>query len=119
MCLLLLSVLILISWLIASKIQDSKESEFVINYNVLLNIIELYKETILNNKIMILKSQFDLNERSKTNSLQAFEKAKNDLISETVKEILKQYLSDTCRKALLKKYSIDGLSLLILTLLKR
>jgi hypothetical protein len=94
-------------------------SEFVVNYNVLTSVIELYKESILLNKIHALQMQYDLNEQSKTNSRQAFEKAKNELISETVKVIIKGYLSKECVSSLLKHYSVDGLSLLIITHLKR
>jgi len=96
-----------------------KNDEFVINYNILLNTIEVYKETILSGKINMLSSEYDLNQKSKTNSLVAFEKEKNRIISETVKDIMKNYLSKKCFKYLIKMYGIDGLSLLILTHLKR
>jgi hypothetical protein len=95
------------------------ESEFVINYKVLLEVIELYKESVLLNKIRVLQKQYDLNEQSKTNSRQAFEKAKNELISESVKIIIKDHLSKNCIKSLLNRYNVDGLSLLIITHLKR
>lgn len=116
---LFLSILSIIIWRIIVKTPKGRESEFVVNRNVLLDVIELYKESILLNKIRMLKIQYDLNEKSPTNSRQAFEKAKNELISETVKEIIKNYLSKECAKSLLQYYNIDGLSLLIITHLKR
>jgi len=118
-CLLFVTVvsfLIIINKLLT---KDSKNNEFVIYYNILISIIDLYKETILVNKINTLRTNFDLNEKSKTNSLSAFERAKNELISETVKEIMKVYLSKKCLNYLVDKYGVDGLGLLILTHLKR
>ena len=118
-CMLLISVLTIIIWFGLNRWLEDKESEFVVYYNILVNIIELYKETILTGKINTLRSKFDLNEKSKTNSQSAFERAKNELISETVKEIMKVYLSKECLDRLIKRYSVDGLGLLILTHLKR
>lgn len=117
--LILISILTIIIWFMIIKYFKDRGSEFVVNYNVLTSVIELYKESILLNKIHILQMQHDLNEQSKTNSRQAFEKAKNELISETVKIIIKGYLSKECISSLLKHYSVDGLSLLIITHLKR
>jgi hypothetical protein len=116
---LLISVLTIIIWFGLNRWLEDKESEFVVYYNILVNIIELYKETILTGKINTLRSKFDLNEKSKTNSQSAFERAKNELISETVKEIMKVYLSKECLDRLIKRYGVDGLGLLILTHLKR
>lgn len=116
---LLTSILMGVVWFIIMKIMRERESEFVVNYNVLTNVIGLYKESILLSRISVLKQKYDLNEQSKTNSRQAFEKAKNELISETVKEIMKVYLSEECLRSLLRHYSVDGLSLLIITHLKR
>jgi len=118
-CSLLISVLTIIIWFGLNRWLEDKESEFVVYYNILINIIELYKETILTGKINTLRSKFDLNEKSKTNSQSAFERAKNELISETVKEIMKVYLSKECLDRLIKRYGVDGLGLLILTHLKR
>jgi len=101
------------------KIPKEKDSEFVVNHNVLLNVIDIYKELILTNKLNTLAAQYDLNEKSATNSRLAFEKSKNAIISDTAKEIIKQYLSKDCLRVLLKYYSIDGLSLLVITHLKR
>jgi len=117
--LILISILTIVIWFMIIKYYEDRGSEFVVNYNVLTSVIELYKESILLNKIHVLQMQYDLNEQSKTNSRQAFEKAKNELISETVKVIIKSYLSKECISSLLKHYSVDGLSLLIITHLKR
>jgi hypothetical protein len=114
-----ISILAILFWFVIVKFSKDQESEFVVNYRVLTDVIELYKESILLNKIHTLETLYDLNEKSKTNSRQAFEKAKNELISETVKEIIKDYLSEECVSSLLRHYSVDGLSLLIITHLKR
>lgn len=106
-------------YFISVKLSKDRESEFLVNYKVLETTIELYKEHILLSRINILRSKYDLNEKSPTNSRQAFEKAKNELISNTVKEIIKDYLSKKCVNSLLRYYSVDGLSLLIITHLKR
>ena len=118
-CILLVSVLTIIIWFGLKRWLEEKESEFVVCYNILINIIDLYKETILTDKVNTLRSKFDLNEKSKTNSQSAFERAGNELISETVKEIMKVYLSKRCLNRLIKRYGVDGLGLLILTHLKR
>lgn len=117
--LILISVLTILVWFIIVKFLRDRDSEFVVNYNILTQLIEIYKETILNTKINTLRLQYDLNGKSQTNSIVAFEKAKNVLISETVKEIIKVYLSKRCVESLLKHYSVEGLSLLITTHLKR
>jgi len=98
---------------------EISEDNFVVNYNVLLNVIEIYKESILTGKISVLQVKYNLDERSAVNSRLAFEKAKNELISEAAKEIMKGYLSDKCLSSLLRHYSVDSLSLLIITHLKR
>lgn len=118
-CILLVSVLTIIIWFGLKRWLEEKESEFVVCYNILINIIDLYKETILTDKVNTLRSKFDLNEKSKTNSQSAFERARIELISETVKEVMKVYLSKRCLDCLIKKYGVDGLGLLILTHLKR
>jgi hypothetical protein len=117
--LILISILSIVFSFIVARLLRDRESEFVVNYNVLMNLIEIYKETILLNKINLLSKQYDLNEKSQTNSIQAFEKAKSELISESVKEIIKVYLSKDSLNSLLQHYNIDGLSLLIVTHLKR
>lgn len=115
----LIVVLSICIWLIAVKIAKERESEFVVNHNILTNTIDLYKESILVDEIKILMRKYDLNEKSQTNSIQAFENAKKELISGSVKKIMKDYLSKECLKSLLRHYSVDGLSLLIITHLKR
>ncbi len=117
--LLLISILTVIVWLISVKISKDREIEFVISKGVLFDIIDLYKESILLSRIKVLALQYDLHDKSPTNSIQAFERAKNELIKDTVKEIIKDYLSKTSIKTLLRHYKIDGLSLLIITHLKR
>ena len=112
-------ILIGIAWPILVKLAKDKESEFVISYRVLLDVLEIYKETILTHKINMITPQYDLNEKSPTNSRQAFEVAKNEIISLAIKEIMKIHLSRNCLKSLLEHYSVDGLSLLIITNLKR
>lgn len=117
--LILVSILSIIIGYVIQRYLEDTHSEFVISYNILMNIIELYKETILTNKITVLSLKYDLNPQSKTNSLKAFEIAKKELISESLKEIMKNYLSKKCLKSLIGKYGVDGLGLLILTHLKR
>ena len=112
-------ILLGVGYFVINKLSKDHESEFLVNYKILESTIELYKESILLSKINTLRIQYDLNEKSPTNSRQAFEKAKNELISDTVKESMKSYLSKHCVNSLLRHYSVDGLSLLIITHLKR
>lgn len=117
--LLLIGILIGIAWPILIKLSKDRESEFVISYKVLFEIIEIYKETILTSKINTIRSQYDLNEKSQTNSIQAFEIAKTEMVSLAVKDIMKVHLSKKCLNSLLEHYSVEGLVLLITTNLKR
>lgn len=64
-CILLVSVLTIIIWFGLKRWLEEKESEFVVCYNILINIIDLYKETILTDKVNTLRSKFDLNENLK------------------------------------------------------
>lgn len=117
------SILIVVSiiaiYFVITKLSKDRETEFLVNYKILETMIELYKESILLSRINTLRIKYDLNDKSPTNSILVFEKAKNELISETVKEIIKDYLSKKCVNSLLEHYSVDGLSLLIITHLKR
>lgn len=117
--LIFLCVFMIMMFLFLKHKFENNESEFVINHNILIKTIEFYKEMILSQKINTLKSNFDLNEKSKTNSLAAFSKAENEIISAAIKEIISVYLSDSCRAILMTKYGHDGLCLMILTFLKR
>jgi len=118
-CLILIGLLTGIAWPILVKLSKDKEIEFVISNRVLLEVLDIYKETILTNKINMIRSQYDLNEKSKTNSIQAFEIARNEIVSTAVKDIMKIHLSKKCLNSLLEHYSIEGLGLLITTNLKR
>jgi hypothetical protein len=66
-----------------------------------------------------MEKQYNLDTTSKVNSQVSFEKAKDELVAESTKIIIKSYLSEKCLKSLLRHYNIDGLSLLIITHLKR
>lgn len=55
-CILLVSVLTIIIWFGLKRWLEEKESEFVVCYNILINIIDLYKETILTDKVNTLIS---------------------------------------------------------------
>ena len=118
-CLILIGLLIGIAWPILVKLSKDKEIEFVISNRVLLEVLDIYKETILTNKINMIRSQYDLDAKSKTNSIQAFEIARTEMVSTAVKDIMKIHLSKRCLNSLLEHYSVEGLGLLITTNLKR
>lgn len=99
--------------------QQNSENEFAISLKVLNDTIDLYKESILNPKIMTLRHQYDLDPNSRTNSIKAFQEVLNTLISESAKEIMKNYISNDCYKTLILYYNINGLVLYIITQLKR
>jgi hypothetical protein len=101
------------------KFVSEREQDFQVNYQVLINIVEIYKETIFLNSLSIMEKQYNLDTTSKVNSQVSFEKAKDELVAESTKIIIKSYLSEKCLKSLLRHYNIDGLSLLIITHLKR
>ena len=118
-CLILIGLLIGIAWPILVKLSKDKEIEFVISNRVLLEVLDIYKETILTNKINTIRSQYDLDIKSRTNSIQAFEIARNEMVLTAVKDIMKIHLSKRCLNSLLEHYSVEGLGLLITTNLKR
>jgi hypothetical protein len=113
------SLLFLISLIIIFKFLNDRDSEFRVNHVLLMSIIEIYKETILHDLLIGLERQYNLDATSKVNSQVAFEKAKHEAIKESTKIIITKYLSKPCLKSLLRHYNIDGLSLLIITHLKR
>lgn len=117
--LLLLQAIISILILLTINKKRSKEDLFIMCNSMLHDIIKIYYESILRDRVERLKSQFDLDPKSKTQAFKAYTEAYNSLLSSAAKEIMKNYLSKTCLKILLNYYSVDGLVLIIISNLKR
>ena len=115
---LICSLFLLIVYILFKNLGRKTEEDFIVNVQVLTNIIDIYKESILLDRIEDIKRQYDLNPKSQTNSIKVFEKQQNDLISEATKEIINTYISRSCFKTLLRYYGLAGLGLLIITHLK-
>ena len=116
--LLSLQVIILILILLRLNKLETKENLFVVSNSVLHDTINLYFQTILQEKIEALSSQYDLDPKSKTQAIKAYNESCNLLLSQAAKDIMRNYLSKDCLKILLKFYSIDGLILTIISKLK-
>ena len=87
--------------------------------SALNGIVEAHAQTIFDEKINQLRSQFDLKTESQTNSSNQFVNAFDDLCNQTTKIIIKTYLSESLLKTLLKYYKIEGLTLFILSILRK
>lgn len=96
-----------------------RDNSFKLSLTILLDIIETYKINCFDLELEKLKSQYDLNPNSKTNSIKAYSEVKNKLILETAKKILNQYITKDCIKTLTRFYKMDYILLIIVTNLKR
>ncbi|MFA7507001.1 MAG: hypothetical protein WCZ11_02060 [Bacilli bacterium] len=116
---LLVIVNLVLLYTLIQKKEPIDDNNFAINLNTFISTIDLYKESILKSNLESLKSKYDLNEKSQTNSIKAYISAKDELINTSVKDIFKNFISANCLKNLLKYYNTNGLTLLVITQLKR
>ena len=116
--LLFLQLIVLVLILLKLHKNDLKDDSFVVSNSMLHEVVDLYSREILQDKVDSLKQQFDLNPRSKTQSIKPYTDARNILLSDAAKEIMKKYISKKCQRDLLKFYTIDGLILTIIAKLK-
>lgn len=101
-----------------NTLKKFNKDEFLVNNHLLENIVNTYKDIILEDKQAHLKASHDINPDSKTNSIKLYNAKYNDLLKDSSKEIFRQ-LSKTTLNNLLTYYSKNGLILHIIHLLKR
>ena len=99
--------------------KKTKEDEFTTAISALNGIVEAHVQTIFEERIGQLRSKFDLKAESQTNSSNQFVNAFDDLCNQTTKIIIKTYLSESLLRTLLKYYKIEGLTLFILSILRK
>lgn len=81
-------------------------------------IIHTYKLIILNKNIEILKSKYDLNPESQTNSIKSFNVELKKLKEESLKYVLLECLSDKLKNTINKYFTIQSLSNYIILILE-
>jgi hypothetical protein len=93
------------------------KDDYIINLSVLERIIDDYVNTILIKEIRQIKRKYNLDPESKINSVLAFEKKCNEIISEASLEILKM-ITSKMSKSLYRQFSKESLALLIINRVK-
>jgi len=114
----ILIVLILIFYLNKKKTTNFNEQEYVVAIKTLQLTIDCYNKSILTPFKEQVQASYDLNPESPTNAIKKFDREMHELITNSAKEILKNYISVDSRKVLMKYYNIDALTLFVLTNLK-
>jgi len=104
--------------MIYKKICSNTKDEYVINLSVLEHVIDDYITMILEKKIQTVRRNYNLDPESKINSIIAFEKRVNEIISESSMEILKLIAPKTL-KSLRQRFSNKSLALLIINRIKQ
>ena len=97
---------------------DFNESEYVVLNHILIDIIEKYKISKLNSKLVILRKQYDLNDKSETNSIKQYNEKLNEIYSLCCMDIYKKYLTSQFINTILKYKTEDALLVEIITKLK-
>lgn len=112
-------LLICICFILIKKQIVNREEQFVICNTLLKTVSDIYYDSVLNGKIETLKTKYDLNPKSRTNSIAAFTEAYNSLLAESAKQIIRNHISKKCLKTLLDYYDMNSVILTIIFYLKR
>ena len=112
----LLTLQVILISIYKSIFQNSKD-EYMISLSTLERVIDDYVSTILSKKIQQTKRKYNLDPESKINSVLAFEKKCNGLISEASLDILKMLTSRTSQ-TLNKRFSDKSLALFVINRVK-
>ena len=99
--------------------KNDYEKEFKTSISALNGVVEAHVQMIFDEEVSRLRSQFDLKVESQTNSKKQFIQAFDDLCNQTTKIIMKTYLSKSLLKTLLEYYTIEGLTLFVLSILRK
>ena len=107
--------LIVITLILLLGRKSSPIEDFKTTLSSLNTILTVYKENVLIPRIEGLKKNYDLNPESQSNAIAAFEKDKDKLINEAVKETFSKFLDKRLTGMLETYYTRDGLILFIVT----
>jgi len=104
--------------MIYKKIYSNSRDEYIINISVLEHIIDDYYNMILEKDVQRVRKKYNLDPESKVNSIIAFEKQVNELITKSSVDIIKM-LTPRIRKCLGKRFSDNSLALIIINRIKQ
>ena len=104
--------------LIYKEVCGNSRDEYVISMSTLERVISDYVTVVLTKEIQSLRKDHNLNPESKLNSIIAFEKKVNDVVSESSYAIMKMLAPKTL-KTLQKRFSNNSLALLIINKIKQ
>ena len=104
--------------MIYKKIYSNSRDEYIINISVLEHIIDDYYNMILEKDVQRVRKNYNLDPESKVNSIIAFEKQVNELVSKASVDIMKM-LTPRTAKCLKKRFSSNSLALLIINRIKQ
>jgi hypothetical protein len=110
-----LIALIVIILIILLRKNTSPIEEFQTALSSLNTILTVYKDNVLIPKFEKLKKEHDLNPQSQSNSIDLFNKQKEDLINKAVQESFSKFLDKRLVSKLERYYTRDGLILFIVT----
>jgi hypothetical protein len=110
---LLFSVVQIILIKIYEKIYSNKKDQYIVALTTLEKVVDNYLDVVLEKKVNLIKKDYNLDPTSKVNSIIAFEKRVNELISESSLDIMKS-LSPKVLKTLTQYFSNNSLALLII-----
>ena len=113
----LLSICITLQ-IIAKRRIIFKEEEYIVATKHLELMINCYKTSVLEPKLLSLQKTHDLDKNSQFNAIKKYEELRDNLIIECAKEILKNYTNEKSKKILAKYFSANGLILFVITNLK-
>jgi hypothetical protein len=97
---------------------SNTRDEYIITVSILEQVIDDYYNMILEKEVQRIRKNYNLDPESKVNSIMAFEKQVNELVSKASVEIMKMLTLRT-RKCLKKRFSNNSLALLIINRIKK
>ena len=97
---------------------SNSRDEYIVTISILEQVIDDYYNMVLEKDVQRIRKNYNLDPESKVNSIIAFEKQVNELISKASVAIMKMLTSRT-RKCLKKRFSSNSLALLIINRIKQ
>jgi len=100
------------------KYDQFVESEISVLIYTIDTITNTYKELIFKNNYEELVAKYDIDEKSKTKSLERFNEDYNQLIKDSAKDILENYLATKLKVKSKKYFTTDSLLLYLISSLR-
>lgn len=119
--LMLLIIIAVLIWLNIKKkspiISPKSSEELVCCLHTLDHVVESYIQQVFIIRLNLLKSKYNLDPKSRVNSIKLYQKEFKNLLKSSSLEIV-NYISKDVYDSLLKYYSEDGLFLIIISKLQ-